>query len=298
MSVRRARPADREPLLDLWERSVRATHDFLTESDITELRPLVADELSSEAIDWWVFDATGTVIGFLGFANDAIEGLFIDPEHRGRGVGTALVEHAQHLAVGTLRVDVNEQNDAARKFYEARGFVVVGRSPTDNAGRPFPLLHMSRIEKARDLDAQVVTLRDEAECQALGAFLVDRIYEFNARATGYYDAQVLAGCIRGETGEVIAGFDGYTWGGCCELSHIWVHEQHRGRGLGALLLRSAEAEATARGCAQVVLATHSFQAPEFYERMGYERKFTIEGRPQGHSDIIFVKLLGRNDDRP
>jgi putative acetyltransferase len=39
-------------------------------------------------------------------------------------------------------VDVNEQNEAARRFYEACGFEVAGRSETDSAGRPFPLLHM------------------------------------------------------------------------------------------------------------------------------------------------------------
>ena len=70
-----------------------------------------------------------------------------------------------------------------------------------------------------------------------------------------------------------------------------MHEQYRGRGLGALLLRSAEAEAATRGCGQVVLATHSFQAPGFYERMGYEPKYAIEGRPKGHADIIYVKVL-------
>jgi len=51
MNVRRARPDDREQLLELWEGSVRATHHFLTESNIIGLRPLVADELASEAID-------------------------------------------------------------------------------------------------------------------------------------------------------------------------------------------------------------------------------------------------------
>jgi hypothetical protein len=40
-----------------------------------------------------------------------------------------------------------------------------------------------------------------------------------------------------------------------------------------------------------VLATHSFQAPGFYERMGYERKYAIEGRPTGYADIIYVKCL-------
>ena len=137
---------------------------------------------------------------------------------------------------------------------------------------------------------------DDIECQSLGAFLADRIYEFNAKATGYVDGQLLAGSIRDDRGDIIAGFNGYTWGGCCELSHVWVHERHRSQGLGTLLIRSAEAEAVARGCLRVVLATHSFQAPGFYERMGYQRKYAIEGRPRGYEDVIYVKALqDRND---
>jgi ribosomal protein S18 acetylase RimI-like enzyme len=54
------------------------------------------------------------------------------------------VAHAQQLRDGDLTVDVNEQNPAARGFYEALGFVVVGRSPLDEGGRPFPVLHMRR----------------------------------------------------------------------------------------------------------------------------------------------------------
>jgi GNAT superfamily N-acetyltransferase len=141
------------------------------------------------------------------------------------------------------------------------------------------------------LAATVIALRDDAQCEELGAFLADRIYEFNTEATGYSDGRLLAACVRTEAGEIIAGFNGHTWGGCCELSHVWVHQQHRGRGLGTLLLRCAEAEAIARGCVQIVLATHSFQAPGFYERMGYQRKYAIEGRPQGHSNIIYAKAL-------
>ena len=141
------------------------------------------------------------------------------------------------------------------------------------------------------MPAEVISLREDAHCEELGAFLADRIYEFNAKATGYSDGMLLAGCVRDERGEVIAGFNGHTWGGCCELAHIWVHEHHRGQGLGALLVRSAEAEAAARGCVQIVLSTHSFQAPGFYERMGYQRKCSIEGHPQGHANIIYVKPL-------
>lgn len=144
--------------------------------------------------------------------------------------------------------------------------------------------------------AKVVTPRNDADCEEIDAFLADRIYEFNAKATGYFDGMLLAGCIRNDAGEIIAGFNGHTWGGCCELSHVWVDERYRHRGLGTLLLSSAETEAVARGCAQLILTTHDFQSPGFYERMGYERKYTIEGRPRGHANIVYVKIFHAEND--
>lgn len=136
-----------------------------------------------------------------------------------------------------------------------------------------------------------VTLLDEAECQSLDSFLVERIHEFNAQATGHFDGRLLGGKILDGDGAVIAGFSGHTWGGCCVLDHVWVDEKQRGRGLGTSLLDAAEAEARQRRCSRVVLLTHSFQAPGFYEARGYERKYVIEERPAGHSDIVYVKLL-------
>jgi putative acetyltransferase len=150
MHVRPARVDDRERLLELWERSVRATHHFLEDSDVVALRPLVAQALASDAVEWWVLvSAAEALVGFLGCAGDSIEALFIDPDHRGQGGGKFLVAHAQSLGAGALAVDVNEQNEAALRFYEALGFSVVGRSPTDAGGRPFPILHMKRVAPAR-----------------------------------------------------------------------------------------------------------------------------------------------------
>lgn len=146
MQIRAARPDDRAPLLDIWERAVRATHHFLGEPDIAGLRPHVAAALASDALDWWVLvDGDHGVVGFLGLTPGTIQALFIDPDHHGRGGGTALVAHAQRLAGDApLAVDVNEQNPGAREFYEKLGFTVVGRSPTDSDGRPFPILHLRR----------------------------------------------------------------------------------------------------------------------------------------------------------
>ena len=153
------------------------------------------------------------------------------------------------------------------------------------------MARMRHISSPNRVNAKVIPCRDDAECERLGSFLADRIYEFNANATGYVDGMLLGGCIRNDVGDVVAGVNGHTWGGSCELSHVWVDERYREQGLGTALLRSAEAEAAARGCAQVVLATHSFQAPGFYERLGYERKYAVEGRPKGYADIIYVKVL-------
>jgi len=145
MYIRLMDPAERPSLVELWERSVRATHTFLDEQDIVFYRPLVNEYLSSAATRIWVLaDAADAPIGFLGLGDHSIDALFLDPAHRGRGEGRRLVAHAQHLLGGALTVDVNEQNAGARGFYEALGFVVVGRSPLDDTGRPYPLLRMRR----------------------------------------------------------------------------------------------------------------------------------------------------------
>jgi len=143
-------PVEQPALLELWERSVRATHAFLDEADIAFYRPLVNEYLLGASARIWVLaDAANAPIGFLGLGDHSIDALFLDPSHRGHGFGRRLVAHAQDGQGGALTVEVNEQNSAARGFYEALGFVVVGRSPLDDTGRPFPLLRMRREPQSR-----------------------------------------------------------------------------------------------------------------------------------------------------
>src|SRR5258708_18813672 len=92
-------------------------------------------------------------------------------------------------------------------------------------------------------------------------FLEDRINEFNFATTGFYDGRLLTILVKDEQGEVAAGLYGWTWGGCAEVRFLWVREDWRGQGYGRQLLSAAEAEAARRGCTQIVLSTHSFQAP-------------------------------------
>ncbi len=91
----------------------------------------------------WVAQADdGGIAGFIGTSGAQVEMLFVDPGWFGQRIGTALLDHvrARHAR---LTVDVNEQNPGAHAFYRRYGFREVGRSPTDSAGRPFPLIHMA-----------------------------------------------------------------------------------------------------------------------------------------------------------
>ena len=71
--IRRSRAGDLDTLVALWERSVRATHDFLTDADIDALRPLVRDALNDDALELWVLTEDVDVpIGFMGLAGHDI----------------------------------------------------------------------------------------------------------------------------------------------------------------------------------------------------------------------------------
>jgi putative acetyltransferase len=140
--IRRALPADRETLVDIWLRSVRATHTFLSEEEIQALLPPTREYLLSGAPELWVLcSETGALLGFMALSGGKMDALFLAPEFHRRGGGRQFVRFAQELR-GELTVDVNEQNPAAVRFYASCGFVVEGRSELDDAGRPYPLLHM------------------------------------------------------------------------------------------------------------------------------------------------------------
>jgi ribosomal protein S18 acetylase RimI-like enzyme len=125
----------------------------------------------------------------------------------------------------------------------------------------------------------------------LEAFLGDRLYEFNSRTTGIYDGELLNASVEDAAGHMVAGLSGHTWGGCCEIGRLWVHESMRGSGIGTALMQAAEREAIRRGCHQIVLSTHSFQAPRFYEKLGFRRLAAIPNYPQGYENITYIKYL-------
>ena len=130
-----------EQLLDVWEKSVRATHLFLSGEEIEEIRKFVPTALTAVSHLIVETDTEGTPVAFMGIGDRKLEMLFIAPEERGKGLGRKLLGHGiEKYSVKDLVV--NEQNPQARGFYEHMGFQVRERSELDEQGNPYPILFM------------------------------------------------------------------------------------------------------------------------------------------------------------
>ncbi|GAL20594.1 histone acetyltransferase HPA2 and related acetyltransferases [Vibrio maritimus] len=142
MIVENVLPKDYAELLDVWENSVRATHDFITEEDIEFFKPIIIEQAFPAVTLKCVKDASGAIVGFVGVHDHKIEMLFILDAQRGQGIGKVLLQYAIEQ-LNVTKVDVNEQNPQAADFYQHMGFKVSSRSPVDDMGKPFPILHMT-----------------------------------------------------------------------------------------------------------------------------------------------------------
>jgi GNAT superfamily N-acetyltransferase len=136
------------------------------------------------------------------------------------------------------------------------------------------------------------TVLSEAE-RSVAQRLRDEIGKFNLDATGIAEFHEMLSVETGDDGELLAGVYGWAWGGTFWIEALWVREDMRRRGLGSRLLAAAESEARRHGCQQLALDTHTFQAPRFYERHGFDVVGALDDYPTGHSKLLLRKDLRR-----
>lgn len=140
LTFRTSTHRDLPRIMEIWRRSVDATHHFLAPADRSAIEAELLEFFPQVRLQLAV-DASGEPKGFMFLHDGHLEALFIDPDHHGTGIGKAFI----HRAVAThpdLTTDVNEQNSEALGFYEHVGFVRTGRSSHDGQGRPYPLIHL------------------------------------------------------------------------------------------------------------------------------------------------------------
>lgn len=131
-----------DDLLNIWEESVATTHHFLNKEEIAKIKTFVPHALKTIPKLVIVEDDKQKPIGFMGVSGQKLEMLFISPKWFGRGIGRALLTYGiESFAINQLTV--NEQNPAAKEFYQHLGFQTYKRTDFDEEGNPYPLLYMS-----------------------------------------------------------------------------------------------------------------------------------------------------------
>ncbi len=130
----------REQVLSVWEKSVLATHHFLSREDFIILKNLL-HKLDLNLFEIYCLMDRDQAVGFIALSGRKIEMLFLSPEYIGLGLGKRLIGFAVSDLDANL-IDVNEQNTRALQFYRKAGFEVFERSDTDDLGKNYPLLRM------------------------------------------------------------------------------------------------------------------------------------------------------------
>lgn len=130
-----------EVLLQIRERSVRATHLFLSDAEVNRIKEYVPRAF--EGVEHLIVAEAEKPVAFMGTQNGRMEMLFVAPEERGRGIGRQLLQYGVEN-YGVFEVTVNEQNPQAVGFYERMGFETYKRTDTDEEGALYPLLYMKR----------------------------------------------------------------------------------------------------------------------------------------------------------
>ncbi|MCI8639751.1 MAG: GNAT family N-acetyltransferase [Coprococcus sp.] len=130
-----------EQLIIVWEKSVKATHLFLSENEVEEIKKYIPQALNGIAHLLIAKREGECPVAFMGIEEQKLEMLFIAPEEREKGLGRKLLQYGiENYSVNELAV--NEQNPLARGFYEHMGFHVYKRTEHDEQGNPYPLLYM------------------------------------------------------------------------------------------------------------------------------------------------------------
>jgi len=149
---------------------------------------------------------------------------------------------------------------------------------------------MSRVRRRTPKTAARVAV-ERSNSAAVSRELWRGLVRFNREQAGplKYSRSVIS--VRGRKGRVLGGLILQSYWQESYIEMLWLSASARGKGLGSRLLKEAERHARRRGSRLIHLNTYSFQAPGFYEKLGYRRFGGISGSPQGKSRHFYVKRL-------
>ena len=159
--------------------------------------------------------------------------------------------------------------------------------PLGNFSRPITVTLISDHFPIMDL---TYTLRTEPTPEEQYC-IIDPLIAYNESQAGPRNKKDFAFFVRSETGEFVGGLLGYTHFNHFFVSAVYVDQQFRKEGIGRELMARAEALALEQGCHAIYLDTFDYQAPGFYEKLGFKVFGKLEDYPAGHQRFYLLKRL-------
>jgi ribosomal protein S18 acetylase RimI-like enzyme len=124
--------------------------------------------------------------------------------------------------------------------------------------------------------------------------IVEILVEYNLSKTKEFNSEInkpIEIIARNEKKEIIGGLYGRSIWGTLEIKTFAIKPENRNNGIGKKLLLEAEKEAKNRNCRFISLDTFSFQAPAFYEKLGFEKIGTESDFPKGFEKYYYRKKI-------
>jgi GNAT superfamily N-acetyltransferase len=136
-----------------------------------------------------------------------------------------------------------------------------------------------------------VAAEKRANVRAVSRLLWQGLTRYNREVAGpfRYSRRILT--VRSDAGRVLGGVILRSYWKETFVELLWLSKRARQRGYGRLLVAEAERRARRRGSLLMHLDTYSFQAPGFYEKLGFRRFGSLRGSPRGASRHYYVKRL-------
>ena len=125
--------------------------------------------------------------------------------------------------------------------------------------------------------------------------IVDLLIDFNRKKTNNihleYINKPLEIILRNPENEIIGGIYGRSIWNTMEIKTFIIKNEYRNKGFGNKLMKEAEKEAKKRKCNYISLDTFSFQAPEFYKKLGFQQVGIETDFPKNYNKYYFRKNL-------
>ena len=142
------------------------------------------------------------------------------------------------------------------------------------------------------IDPRIIV--DEKPEPSLREAILRPLRDYNASKIGPVIVEPLAVFLRHpESDAIIGGLWGTLVADWLSIELLYVPDELRMRGIGSSLMKKAEEIAAKHGCIGIKLDTFTFQAPGFYERLGYRAFGRLMDHPKGHEQIYYFKNLTR-----